>query len=241
MDKQILLEVGLSKNEIEIYLSLLKTGSQKATELSKNSKIPRTFVYELLDSLIDKGLVSHVIKSGIKYFEAVDPERLNTLLDEKKEALKSIMTNLKSMRVKTSEKPSINVYEGKEGIKTILEDILQMSKGETLFAYANADLFKKLEFFFPHFVTRRAKKQIKSKLIQEKEIKKLRPTKLNKKELREIRFFEKPLTSSVLIWQDKVAFLDLKGDILVGVLIKDKVIANTQLDVFEMLWKQSKA
>ena len=49
--------LGLTENEIEIYLTILKNGKSTGTEIRKLSKIVNSRVYAALDSLIEKGLV----------------------------------------------------------------------------------------------------------------------------------------------------------------------------------------
>ena len=87
MDTEILKEIGLNENEIKVYIILLRLGSSKVNEVYDKTKIPRSFIYEVLKSLIDKGLVSYVIKSGIRYYEAAKPLKLKEILKKKESKL----------------------------------------------------------------------------------------------------------------------------------------------------------
>lgn len=73
---------------------------------------------------MDKGFIFYVIKSGVKYFEAVNPEKLIDTLHEKEEQIKTILPELKRMQDNIIDKPKIEIYEGKEGIKTMHEEII---------------------------------------------------------------------------------------------------------------------
>ena len=55
--------IGFSPSEIKIYLHLLRTGSSYANKISSETKINRTNVYEALDRLISKGVVSFITKN----------------------------------------------------------------------------------------------------------------------------------------------------------------------------------
>ena len=238
VNQEALVKFGLSENESKVYLFLLRQGSSKVNEIYEGTKIQRTFVYEILRNLLEKGLVSYVVKSGIKYFEASNPDKLKEIIEEKKILLDKILPELKSIKKLPREKPNVELYEGKEGLKTILESILKINRGETMYAYANNDLFEKLEYYFPNFVRRRAKLGIKAKIIQEKTKHLIETRKKNKKELKvELRFSEKPFSSSVFIWQNKIAMLTLKEDNMIGIVIENKIIADTQRQVFNILWK----
>jgi len=52
-----LTDLGLSRNEADLYLALLKSGEGTASEVAKDAGIARPAVYALLDSLVDIGLV----------------------------------------------------------------------------------------------------------------------------------------------------------------------------------------
>jgi sugar-specific transcriptional regulator TrmB len=238
--EEILIEIGLNKNEAGAYLALLKMGSSKVNDIYEETKIQRTFIYEILRNLIEKGLVNYVVKSGVKYFEASNPDKLKEILKEKQDMLDKVLPELKSIKSFVKEKPAVELYEGKAGLKTILEDILKLEKGETMYAYANNDLFEKLRFYFPNFVRRRVKSGIKAKIIQERIFHLLEGKKKNEKELRGLRFSEKPFKSSVFIWKNKIALLTLRGDSIIGVVIENNIIAETQRQVFDLLWNITK-
>jgi len=84
---ETLQQLGLSEKEAQLYLKLLTIGSASAGELIKELKFYSKTVYELLEKLIEKGLVSYVVKSNVKYFEAADPERLSEILSEQQNEL----------------------------------------------------------------------------------------------------------------------------------------------------------
>src|SRR3989344_3939777 len=84
MEIQKLKEIGLTDSEAKVYLTLLKIGQVTAGALTKETKLHKSRVYECLNRLIDKGLVSFVVKDFAKYFSATHPERLISYLDEKK-------------------------------------------------------------------------------------------------------------------------------------------------------------
>ena len=61
MEKE-LLDLGFNKNEIKVYLALLKLGVSSVSEISKTSNVDRTLIYGILDKLIEKGLVGSIVK-----------------------------------------------------------------------------------------------------------------------------------------------------------------------------------
>src|SRR5262249_40812875 len=69
---QALLQLGLTAYEAAAYLALLPRARMAPSELAARAKIPRQRIYDVLDSLVTKGLaVEH--GSSRKVFAAVDP------------------------------------------------------------------------------------------------------------------------------------------------------------------------
>ncbi|MBS3174892.1 TrmB family transcriptional regulator, partial [Candidatus Woesearchaeota archaeon] len=80
MIEEILHQIGLTEGEIKVYLSLLELGSTSTGKIIKKSHISGSKVYEVLDRLSSKGLVTSVVKNGVKYFEATTPEKILSYL-----------------------------------------------------------------------------------------------------------------------------------------------------------------
>src|SRR3989344_3663074 len=129
--EQELKEFGLTDNEVKVYLACLKLGTALVQGIAKKANTYRTYTYEILKSLIEKGLVSYVIKNGKQYFEVAEPEKLLNILKEKETKINKILPDLKNIYKTSIEKPKVELYEGKEGLKTILDDIIR-TKGEVL-------------------------------------------------------------------------------------------------------------
>lgn len=65
-------QVGLNAYEARSYLVLLGHNRFKALEVAARAHVPRQKIYEVLDSLIDKGF-AHVLQEKTKLFSAIDP------------------------------------------------------------------------------------------------------------------------------------------------------------------------
>lgn len=102
-----LTEYGLSLNEVEIYLALLRLGSGKVSDVSQISKVPRTEVYRIAGKLQKMGLIEATLERPV-IFQPIPPEKLveNLLsnitekmgkLREKKERLISDLKSLEGI------------------------------------------------------------------------------------------------------------------------------------------------
>lgn len=239
--EETLRKLGLSSNEINVFIALLKLGTSKVDTVSKRIPLPRTTIYGLLKSLIEKGLVSYVVKSGVKHYEATNPQRLLSMEEERLVQLKKIVPQLESLKQTIGERPNIEMYEGKEGVKSVYEDILKTKK--KIYGYGNTKLlFDLLQYYIPNYIQRRAKLGIKFQVITEKSTTSINMKKNDKKEKRETRFIDKlqKTTSVTYLYGNKIAILGLLKQQPIGVIIENKEFFNSQKIIFDILWNLAK-
>ncbi|MDO8508878.1 MAG: helix-turn-helix domain-containing protein [Nanoarchaeota archaeon] len=160
MDTSSLEKIGLTRNESLIYISLLKLGFANAQQILKESELHRSRVYDSLESLERKGLVSSVIKDYKRYFQAVKPEKLLDYINEQKENIKSIISDLKNIEGSKREDISASIFKGKEGLKSIYSQMLKEGKDVHIIG-AKGFIFSELKYFMPNFERERLKKKMK--------------------------------------------------------------------------------
>ena len=229
---------GFSDKERRIYLAILELGTTTANSISEKADVNRSTTYDILKSFLERGIASKVLKGKTAYFEVASPERLVALLDEKKAKFEAVMPELKLMRQMVVEKPTVQVFEGKEGWKTILEDILETRKPTDVIS--TSKVFEAMAFYFPQYIKKRSQIGIKARVIQEKSPQTDALKKKDKDELRETRSLEDFRISSITwIYGDKVAIIKLVKSEIISVLISDKAIAEDNRRIFEILWNSA--
>lgn len=167
---------GLSKQESKIYFALVKRLEANITELSKDTNIPRTTVYKILDSLEKNNLVSKLMKNKIRYYTLTRLKQLETNLSEKQDALAEIMPDLKSLIFSASKDPSVKILTGKAGLQTMWEDIissLEKSSNKENFAIAGLGARQFQPRYFPKWKKRQQKLSLKPKIIYPESLRKL--------------------------------------------------------------------
>lgn len=236
--KLALKEYGLSEKEIEVYLVLLSLGNTRLQELNKRLDFPRTTIYNTLDYLSDKGLVSKILIKGVTFYKPTEPQKLLEHLKQKEDLLKGVMDNLKSLQ-NTVKSSNAEIYQGQKGLFTILSDVYQ--KKQQLYQFGTYS--KSLEILKhqpEHFRTIRLKRKIPVKVIIEKydEPQFKDP---EYKKYTEISFLAemKDFPAMVFVYGEKVAIFTVEND-LVGVIIENKEISIAFKIIFELLWKISK-
>jgi sugar-specific transcriptional regulator TrmB len=127
--------IGFTPGESKVYLALLGLGSTSSGKIILESGVSRSKVYEILDRLTEKGLVTQVIRENTKYFQAASPERISDYIGRKeveiereKHEFQSALPALRQMAAEHDEEQSAKVYVGFEGIKTFYDDILREAK-----------------------------------------------------------------------------------------------------------------
>ena len=99
MNKEIFKQIGFTDGETKVYLALLKLGSTTAGPLTHKSRVSRSKVYEILERLMEKGLVSFIIKEKTKYFQAAEPSKIQDYLEKKeKEGRKEIEAAMQGVK-----------------------------------------------------------------------------------------------------------------------------------------------
>jgi sugar-specific transcriptional regulator TrmB len=93
----VLQSLGLSDYESKVYFGLVLLGPAKASEISKQAEVPRSKIYEVLESLIEKQLVE-VSKEKPKLFKAIDPEiAIKAMIANKEEELEILEERAKNL------------------------------------------------------------------------------------------------------------------------------------------------
>lgn len=244
----LLKQLNFSDKESTVYLALLEIGSGKANDLAKKTNLNRTTVYDILETLMQRGLVSKYKKGAGTFFNALEPKHLLTYLDrEKEEKVKEI----EKQKIKVSEllpqlislqgvygknKPKVQFFEGEKGMREAYEDTLKSK--EIILAYANVQtMHEGLPNFFPEYYKRRAAGKIYIRAIFPRNKLSVERAKLNQEEMRDTRFLpenEMTFSPEVNIYNNKIMIASWKEKI--AIIIESKELADLQKLTFNLLW-----
>ncbi len=248
MYEDILLEIGLTKSEISVYFALLELGSSTTGPIIKKAKIASGKAYLILDKLVQKGLVTYSIKSGTKYYQAKDPERLIAFIKEKEDSLKrkesklkEILPKLKAQYEEQKYTPITEVYEGVKGFKTFYDWILkELKKGDSIdILGVPREANEKFQAYLLDWNKRRIQLGIKMRIIYNHDCRGF-GFKREKMKLTEVRYMNQELETPAWIdvFKDYVVTINVHGE-PICFLIKNKESADSYKKYFDILWKQS--
>ncbi len=246
--KKYLEYLGLSDKEALVYIELLRSDSLSGIELSRNTGIKKATVYLIIESLVSKSLIREIKVGKRLHFKAESPDQLKVIFDKKKFELESQMRNiqeiifeLKSIEKKVGTKPSVTYYEGKEAVKSSIEEYVGQigyshSDDYGIYSY---DLFEKI--FSKRDIEEIDKKRIDNN-VKFKAIytggNKFIPNKPNQ-ELIKIAQDMFPIESEILIFNDEVKIHTLGKDVF-GISIKNKEFATTMKSLIEYVFSLRK-
>ncbi len=132
MNEQLLAEIGLTKGEIKVYLTLLKLGETTTGKIIEEAQISSGKIYEILEKLIRKGLASFIIKEKTKYFSAASPNRIldylhekEKIIEEKEQELLKELPLLLSIEKVGKKEYETSLFKGFKGIQTAIFEALE--------------------------------------------------------------------------------------------------------------------
>lgn len=121
-------DIGLKEGEVKVYLALLKLGSSPVNKIKEETGLHRTTIYDFLEKLLNKGLVNYVTYKNSRYYRATEPSKLKDYIKEKEQGVDKVLPELQKIASSAQEDIKVQVYRGKEGIKTFMNDRLRLGR-----------------------------------------------------------------------------------------------------------------
>ncbi len=242
MDISALEQLGLSRTEAKVYLAILKLGSGTGSEIAGKADVFRRNAYDALKKLIEKGLVSSVIKDKT-YYSVARPEKLYDVLKEKEHILEGVLPKLNELYAHPKIKQKVFFYEGKQGVKTVMNEIIKENRDWLVFG-ASGKTKEAFGEWIDFWEKKRVKADIKAKIIMAdtpagrkrgKEIKVLGLTKVKVYPGR----FASPV--STYVFGGRMAFVFWSEIEPLAILVDSKEIADANRKYFNALWKVAKS
>jgi len=169
--EEALREFGLSPKEAAVYGVLLRCGARPATIIAEKAGLKRGQTYNILRTLIQRGLAQEFLKSGVLQFANSPPTVLRRILEEqaddverRKGRLEALLPALLEMQPLSLVAPKLRLFLGIEGLKEIYEGMLD-TPGSSIYSLIDArydPLFSKGANlrWINRFIARRAARNI---------------------------------------------------------------------------------
>lgn len=123
--KKVLAELGLNNYSIMTYIGLLANkDASTAYEISKTNKIPLSKIYEVLDSLVNKGL-AYVIPGDHKKYMIINPKiALKNMLFKQLESINKLSARIDELTINLPKnEETVMIFKGKERLNVFESDL----------------------------------------------------------------------------------------------------------------------
>jgi HTH-type transcriptional regulator, sugar sensing transcriptional regulator len=125
-------ELNFSLNEAKVYSVLLEIGETSTGEIIKKTGLHRSVVYETLNRLIEKKLVTKTAKQKISFYKVTDVANILKQIKSQEEIALDLLPKLKDLI--DAKLPEITIYEGIEAYKRFwIDSIKKLPIGSTDF------------------------------------------------------------------------------------------------------------
>jgi sugar-specific transcriptional regulator TrmB len=232
-------EIGLTENESKVYLHTLSLGPTTALSIARSASIQRTTVYTVIESLKKKGLI-HTESKGLKQlFVAEHPDRLDMVLEERKNKLKKAFPELLALHNLQGGDSTVKYYEGITAIKSLYDELIaEMNPHEFYLVISDLQkFFDRDRQYVENFLKKRITARIRSRLISTESEQAHYMKKHAKQMDHELRFIPKNRTISVdiVITPHRLTMFNL-SEPLSAVSIKNPTIIKAHREMFEIIW-----
>ncbi|HLC20472.1 MAG TPA: helix-turn-helix domain-containing protein [Candidatus Nanoarchaeia archaeon] len=231
-------EIGLTDNEIKLYLILLEHGILNPTKCAEKTGLHRSYVYDTVERLLDKGIVNTVLVDGKKHYQAVDPKALRELFELKLKHIDEVLPKLSALFHATKEETRIELHRGKRVYRTLIKDLVaQLKKNDTVYAIGvDENVLDTVEpIYLKQYFTIIKEKNVHEKVIIANKGKKLSYPNISYKEIDKKYLGD----TTTVIFQSKV-YIFIWGNPHYLITIDSDKVAQTYLKQFNLLWNIAK-
>lgn len=240
-----LTSLGLNSNQSKVYLAALKLGQASALDLSKESGVTRTTVYDNIRALKEYGLIIENLEEEKATFIAQHPKKLETLITQKEQIVTNLIPDLLEFYDLPKVKPRVKFFKGFKGIEEIHSLTLENNSEKLIRTIGNINsFFSRIpkEIFTQEYIEKRKKLGIKNLFIATNPIEEINKLGLfgivkDKKNFREVRLAPRGLDFPLFQsnFGNKVALLSSSKEGF-SMLIESNDFANSFKSSFDYFW-----
>lgn len=240
--------LGLTKNESEVYVALLKGGLTPAGLLIKKTKLHRMLVYQALERLIDLHLASMVYVKNVKHFQASNPNILFDHIHERESVAHAVVPELIKIQHQAGEqKLEVKILYGHSGfaanLETLVKSAAKHDKILRILGGAQADYFyEAIGDWYERYLNLLKKHKVSKWQISPDSTSQAFKEKFARENNTQLKTLGVGLSSPTLtrITPDMVS-IEIYAEEIVIIQIYNKMVAQGYIESFELLWGQAEA
>ncbi len=227
-------ELGLTSNEIKVYLALLRHTALNPTRLAEVTGLHRSYIYDTLDRLLERGIVNTVLVGKKKHYQAQDPKVLRDGVEMQLKQLDQVLPQLSQLFTEQKEETRIELHKGRRAFRTMLKDIAaNVRHNDTILILSvDEDFASTVEpIYLKQYFTVLQENDTKERIVIAEGGTRLPEPHIDYREIDPAAFGGTMTT----IHQNKV-YLFHRGDPMHLIVIESQRIADSHRKQFEFLW-----
>ncbi len=242
--KQQLIAQGLTPKEAQIFTTLVRYGSSRASTLCARVNINRTLVYALLESLLKKGFIEKISQNGKTFYIANDPQIFVRNAQKRLSQAKVLLDDLHNIQLIKAQ-PIIRTFQGLEGILEMTDIFLEEAKqagGDMLQMGQEIQFVLQYPDLIENFIKKRFELGVPLKLLCNKfeGFNKYLNAERDPIEMREVRLVEREeldVDCTTYLYGDSMAVMSF-ADEMQGYILKSKNISDLNRKMFFLIWER---
>ena len=154
--------LDLTKGGVKVYSAILNNGISSINDIHERTGLERRAIYDIINKLIEKGIITYVVEKGRRKFQCAPPNKLMEELNIKKQEIlnfEKIIPSIKEIYTSSRPKISSEVFRGAEGIKAVWEDMLNCK--DVFWIGSGRYMPKNFPHWFSSWNNRRVKLKVK--------------------------------------------------------------------------------
>ncbi len=128
-------QLGLSEKEAKIYLAALSLGTTSIAELAQAANVKRPTAYLAVEALTKRNFLVAIPHGNKTRYQPQDPAEVTSTADEIRRSLLQALPELQARYVKSSKRPRVRFYEGKDKLIKVYDEIFCSSEVWAMFSY----------------------------------------------------------------------------------------------------------
>lgn len=233
---ELLISIGLTKNEIEVYLDLLKNSASTAYSVALRINQHRSSVYESIRKLQQRGFIVEIQEESRKLYQTKEYTAIEEYLKQKQAELKEIAPYLKGISNTEIPEGAISVSYGLTRLRATFSSIFDL-KQEILIWILPKNVETVLgEWFLKEINETITKKEIPAKIIYSKHFDSTKE--ISKSQFTDVKYLDEDSNIFTIVCSD-VVFLIVLADPITVIEMKNISISEGFKSRFRIFWEKA--
>lgn len=236
-------KLGLTRQESECLLELVKLGASPVSTWARQGGVKRSSMYVLLERLKSRGLVTTFVHDGVLHAQAVAVAELPAMLSDKQEEVArtrklfvEALPELQKLESTHGLMPKVSFYEGEARVGSMYEKVVREKSFKSFFNPARVKKYMPKYFHKIPQMIRDHGGSARELLVEGDEAREYRSLYLSKKHEIAILPEDIRFSSDTIITEQKIYLVGYSERGVLATEIWNEELAHTQSVLFDLIW-----